>query len=125
MELHNYLFYLFFKFFISLGRKDIPESKAIVVLSLWDCFYLLIPYGLIRYVTGKDLLVPKWIIGCLYIAIALTYFFLFIYNKRYLRIYRKFERERDFNNKYGAVIIALYLLLPFVFMIIFTFTIWK
>lgn len=110
---------MLYKFFIGIGKKDIPETKAIVVLSLWDFFYLLIPYGLLRHLTNKELLIPKWVVGIVFVAIVLIHFVFLIYTNRYLRIYRRFEREASFRDKYGAVIVVAYLLFPLFAAVIF------
>jgi hypothetical protein len=124
-KIYVFIFYLVFKFFIKIGKKDIPERKAIVVLSLWDFFYLLIPYAIIRYVTGEDIWMPQVVIAIIIIVIFLLHFFLLIYNNRYLRIYRQYEAQQEFTNKYGAPIIITYLLFPILMPLLFTFTIWR
>ena len=125
IKLYKLIFYMLYKFFISIGRKDIPERKAIVVLSLWDCFYLLIPYGLVRYFVNRDLFIHKALAVSLIFSIGLIHFFSLVYNNKYLRIYRHFEKAPVFKDKYGVIILAAFLLFPVVTMVIFTFTIWK
>lgn len=116
---------MLYKFFIRIGKKDIPERKAIVVLALWDSFYLMIAFSLLRYLTNRELLVPKWIVGSVFIVIVLIHFVSFIYNNRYLRIYRQFEKEVSLRDKYGAVIVVAYLLIPMFALVIFAVTIWR
>lgn len=122
---YRFIFYLFYKFFIRVSKKDIPERKAIVVLTLWDFFYLLIPYSIVTFVLNKKWLFSKLFIGVLIVLIALIHFFSLIYSKKYLRVYKEFEKQTELRAKYGALIIVSYLLIPILFFIIFTFTIWR
>lgn len=124
-RIYIFIFYLIYKFFIKIGKRDIPERKAIVVLSLWDFLYLLIPYGGIRYVTGEDIWIPKVVIVIIIVVFFFLAFFLLIHNNRYLRIYRQYERQEKFTDKYGALTVITYLLLPILIPLLFTFTIWR
>jgi hypothetical protein len=107
-----------------IGRKDIPERKAVVVLSFWDFLYLIIPYGFIRYSIGENLYIPKLFIFVFFVLICLVHFFLLIPNKRFLKIYREFENDGRYR-KNNKLMLAIFLVLPFIVMVLFTFTIWR
>lgn len=116
---------MLYKFFIGIGRKDDPEGKAAAVLSLWDGFYLLIPFGLVRYFTKSDLSISRGVLIGAILAILAVNFLFIVYNKKYLKIYREFERDTLFVNSYGVITLMGFLVLPILAMVVFTFTIWK
>ena len=124
MKLYRFIYYSFFKFCIRLGKKDIPERKAIVLLCLWEWLYLLIPYGLLRHATGLQLSIPKVAIYGWFGILCVVHFFSLINNKRYLRIYREFENDPRYRKTY-AFVPFVFLLLPIFIMVVFTFTIWQ
>lgn len=125
IKLYKYIFYLLFKFFIKVSRKDIPESKAIVLMCLWIGLYLLIPYGLIRYAMTNYFKISNWVFVSIYVILCLVHFIYLLSAKKYLHIYRDFERDFEYRNKYKIIPLLLFLSLPIIVPIIFTFTIWK
>ena len=124
-KLYRFVFYLLYEFMIRIGRRDIPESKAIVIFTLWECFYLLLPYALLRYVTGANLKIPKAILISGFVAFASFNFFYMIYSKRFVNIYKEFENDKDFANRYKVIVSVVFLSFPILIMLLFTFTIWK
>lgn len=125
MKLYRLIFYMLYKFFIRIGKKDIPERKAVVLISLWDFFYLLIPYGLLRYFTGRELLVPKIYIALCFVSICAIHFYYLVYKSQCLRIYKEFQSHRQYVSNYGGVTILIFMVLPILIPLIFTFTLWK
>jgi hypothetical protein len=103
-----------------VGRKDIPEIKAIVLFSLWNFFYLLIPFGIIRSVTGRNLTLSKGVIITVFIVIAISNLYLLMNNNRYLKIYREFEKQPKLKSKYGLVTMLAYFLIPILAAVVFT-----
>lgn len=124
-KIHSFIFYSLYNFFVKIGRKDIPERKAVVVLSLWESLYLLIPFGLIRYFISIDLRFPTPVVGGLCILICIINFYYWVYTKRYLRIYRDLKKDIEFNRKYGVIIPSIFFLIPILTPIVFAFTIWS
>jgi hypothetical protein len=125
IRLYTFVFYLIYSAFRKLSRKDNPEIKAVVLMSLWNFFYLLIPFGVARYVTGMDLRIHKVLLVGIFLSIFLVKYFLLIQNRKYWRIYREYQKQVEFRYKYGPYVFIGYLVLPILVMAIFTFTIWR
>jgi len=124
-KIHSFIFYSLYNYFIKIGRKDIPERKAVVILSLWESLYLLIPFGLVRYFTSIDLRFPTPVVGGLCLLICIINFYYWVYTKRCLRIYRDLKKDIEFNRKYGVIIPSIFFLIPILTPIVFAFTIWS
>jgi hypothetical protein len=124
-KVYEFIYYSLYKFCLNIGRKDIPERKAVVLLSLWEFLYLMIPFGLLRFFTGKDLRIPKPFLVAAFIAVCLIHFYHLVYKKGCLRIYRNFEKDIEFRKRYGIIIPLLFILTPILAMVLFTFTIWN
>jgi hypothetical protein len=123
--MYSFIFYLIYRFFIKVSRRDIPERKALAVMTLWMCLYLLVIYAVIRYVLNQQLLVSKWVIITSVFLIALLHFIFFLPRQRHVYIYRNFKNRPDFVRNYESLTVWLYLLTPFFFLILFTLTIWR
>ena len=117
MLLYRLLFYLTYCFFISFSRKDVPEGSAIVLLTIWSCFYLLIPYPIYIHQTGNNFHIPTWVYWAVSFFILLIHLFLFLRDHEYLRIYRYFKTNRTLVEKYGWLVIMLYYLFPVIALI--------
>lgn len=118
VRMYCFIFYITYKLMLRLSRKDIPEGKAIALLSLWDTFYLIIIYGILKMLLKNELAVPKITVFFLYIVIFIVHFVFLVSNRVYLRIYRDFEKKRSFTLKYGAITFITFYLAAIVFMII-------
>lgn len=124
-KFYRFIFYLLYKFMIRIGRRDIPESKAVVIFTLWESFYLLLPYSLMRYLVGADLKIPKTLLISFFIVLALFNFFSIVYNKRFIKIYREFQNDKEFTKRHEVIVPLVFLLFPILAMAVFTFTIWN
>jgi uncharacterized membrane protein YidH (DUF202 family) len=119
-RLYNFIFYLIYKLFIKLWKKDIPEMKALVLFSLWEAFYLLIPFGIVRYAIRRNIHLSKTTLAITLILIVICNVYLFMRNNRYLKIYRQFEKMPDLKKKYGPITMIAFFLIPILALIVFT-----
>lgn len=115
----DYFFYLLYKVLIKIGRYDIPERKAVVVLSLWEGFYLLIPYG-VSMKLGFSFSVPKMLVAGVFLLICALNFYFYIYNGYYLKVYKSFEKRVDRSRGKDLVILLAFLLAPILAMAIYS-----
>lgn len=122
---YKLIFYVAYRFFINLGRKSDPEVKTVVVLSLWDLFYLFVLHALVKEYWFPELLLPKWLIVAVYLTIALIHFVFLIFNRLHLQIYKAFRKRSAYIHSQGVLIFALYLFTPIALALVFTFTIWR
>jgi SNF family Na+-dependent transporter len=107
---------------MAIGKKDIPERKTIVVLAMWDYFYLGLLLVIVRNVSGLDVKPSRAVIFIIYGALTLFYFFYYVYSNRYLRLYRKFEKK-NISKKYIWILLISYFLFPILFMTM-SFHVW-
>jgi SNF family Na+-dependent transporter len=122
-KFYRFIFYKLYKFCISIGRRDIPERKAVALLCLFVGLYLTIPYGILREFVFSNLSISKGVILAVFLLMCFIHFYFLILNNRYLRIYREFEKDKDYNTKHKWLI-PVVLLLPFMIMLIFALTVW-
>lgn len=122
-KFYKFIFFSIYRFFISINKKDIPESKAVLVFSLWIIFYFGSIIPLINY-SIPGLYIPKWITGSFYIFICLSHFFFLFRKKEYLKLYRAFMRDEEYRNRY-KYLIPVFFIFPFVMLIVYAFTIWR
>ncbi len=122
-KFYKFILYSFYKFFIGIGKKDIPEGKAILIFSLWIAFYSLLLYPVVRYYM-PDFYIPKWIVGSFYVVITLLHFIVLLRDNNYLKIYREFEKDREYREKH-KLLVPVFLLFPFLVIILYVFTIWR
>lgn len=125
IKLYRFLYYSLYKFCMKLGRKDIPERKAVVILCLWEGFYFLLLYAGIRYFLNNNFYIPKVLIVSFFFGVCLIHYFSLISNNLYLKIYREFEKDIGYRKKNKLITPLVFILFPFIVLLIFTFTIWR
>jgi hypothetical protein len=125
IRLYTFVFYLIYSGFRKLNRKDIPEINAVILMSLWNFMYLMIPYAVARHVIEGDLRMHKAFVVGIILSIMLLKYFLLIRNRKYWRIYRRYQEQVEFRYKYGPYVLIGYLVFPILVFVIFTYTIWK
>jgi hypothetical protein len=109
-KFYRFIFYKLYKFCISIGRRDIPERKAVALLIRREFVF-------------SNLSISKGVILAVFLLMCFIHFYFLILNNRYLRIYREFEKDKDYNTKHKWLI-PVVLLLPFMIMLIFALTVW-
>ena len=122
-KFYRFIFYKIYKYLIGIGRKDIPERKAVAVFSLWVGFYIGLTIPIVKYFV-PEFYVSKLITATILIAINLAHFFILIYSKEHLRIYREFDKDSEYRKKH-KLLVPVFLLFPFVMVAVFAFTIWS
>jgi hypothetical protein len=83
-------------------------------MSLWNSFYLFIPFRIITSVVGNDMPVSKTLLAVIFIGIVWLHYSYFISSKNFKRIYRKFEPQTALRENYAAVIGLFYFLTPLI-----------
>jgi hypothetical protein len=121
--MYQYLFYLYYRFFFNISRKNMPEANAILVLSILFSFYLFIFYALITSATGGVWRIPRLLIVVIYFIIFIFHYILFVRKKRYRKIYTDYRQKIHFTNRFGTLIALGYLIIPFLFIIFYPFNV--
>jgi cytochrome c biogenesis factor len=118
---YSYIYYRIYKFFIRLSKSDDPEFKSIVIFSLLLFFHILGIYGLLTSIRALTLLqVPKIFLLIFFLLIIFLNYMLFIFRGKsdQLRKEYSFENIKGLNKVLGNWLLWLYIVLPFVEMLI-------
>lgn len=99
---------------VRIGSNDIPEWKAAIFLSFWLSFYISISISVPRMLgLMKEPKVSHFFtIGAFMLVLIMNYY-LFIKNKKYLKIGHEFETTHKFSNVKGTIIMFIFLIVPF------------
>jgi hypothetical protein len=122
LKLYRFIYYKIYKFCIGLGKKDIPERKAVAILSLWIMFYLGLPYALL--VHFNNVRTPKVVFAMIFVAINIIQFFALINTRKHVRIYYEFEKNLEYQKR-NKMVVPLFLAFPFAILLLFMITIWS
>jgi hypothetical protein len=120
MKFYEIIFYGVYKFCFFFGKKDTPEMKTVVILSIWDCFYVFSVKAFFRHELGLHVKIPIVIILLMFLFINVLHLLFLIQNGKYLKIYKKYERS--YSRKKGAFILILFFTVPFLALIYFQLT---
>lgn len=119
MKLYQYLYYRLYSWNIKTwGNEDMPQWNALYGVS----FMMFLNLGLIALLLqsfGIDIFsresIPKKGIIIIALLILFINYFLFIKNKKYLSLKKKFEKENLKKRKVNTFLLWLYIILSFLF----------
>ena len=110
----SYLYYLIYKFtLLTPSKNEQPEHIANMVLALILCFTLFAIINILDYF-NINIFFDIWKNKMLFIAIYLSFivfgYFIFIRNKRYISLRKKFDSESKKRKIRNIVLISSYLI---------------